>query len=56
MTRRVFVSLLSLLLVAAVVAIAVLVRAPSSTERGPKDRAGEEQPGEDRGGAQELQE
>jgi hypothetical protein len=56
MTRRVFVSLLSLLLVAAVVAIAVLVRPPSSTQRGPKDRAGEEQPGEDRGGAQEQQE
>lgn len=56
MTRRLFVSLLSLLVVATVVAIAVLVRAPSSTERGPKDRAGEERPGEARGGAEELQE
>ena len=56
MARRVFVPLLSLLIVAIVVAVAVLVRAPSPTQRGPKDRASEEQPGEDRGGAEELQE
>jgi len=56
MTRRMFVSLLSLLIVATVVAVAVLVRAPSPTARGPKDRAGEEQHGEDRGGAEEQQE
>jgi hypothetical protein len=56
MTRRMFVSLLSLLIVATVVAVAVLVRAPSPTSRGPKDRAGEEQHGEDRGGAAEQQE
>jgi hypothetical protein len=64
MSRRAFVSLLSLLLVATVVAITVFVRAPSSTQRGPKDRAGqrsgeepgEEHEGEDRGGAEEQQE
>ena len=56
MSRRVFVSLLSFLLVATVVAIAVLVRAPSSTDRGPKDRAGEEPAGGERGGAEALQE
>jgi hypothetical protein len=55
MTRRLFVSLV---VVVTIVAVALFVRTPSSPvgERGRGDRAGEGPTGEDRGGAEELQE
>ena len=58
MTRRLFVSLTLILLVAAIVAVAMFVRTPSPAEARIQGRAAtsEERPGEDRGGAEEHQE
>jgi hypothetical protein len=54
MARRL---LIPLVVVVTIVAIAVFVRTPSATvgRGGREDRASEERPGEDRGGAEELQ-